>query len=306
MRPELRKDYIQEKYVVIAPRRGRRRHEYPVCAPTPPTECIFCPANIKRDEVIELVRNTHKPWDMAVLKNKFPAVSLDNPRAYGEQTLVIETPNHAKQLEEMPTRHIARLLEIYADRTRRLKRNKKIQYILIFKNNGGSAGASIVHAHSQIFATAFIPPHLADKSEKTLEYRLRYGTCAYCDVIRKERGGPRLVTERGGVIAFTPYASMHNYEIWILPTRHIDNVTELNPHERMSWASVLKKALAAISKLGLPYNYYFHEAVFDEQQHLYMKITPRGSVWAGVEIGSGVIINPIAPEEAATYYRSNF
>jgi len=96
---------------------------------------------------------------------------------------------------------------------------------------------------------------------------------------------------------------MHNYEIWLMPKRHIDNITLLTPAERLSFAKILKKILVKINQLGLPYNYYFHQVINDEDQHLYMKITPRGSIWAGVEIGSGLIINPISPEVAAKFYR---
>lgn len=303
---EIRKDYIQEKYVIIAPRRSNRPVQFAAATEKPIiSTCFFCPQNIKKNEIIKLY-GSKKNWEMAVLINSFPSVSADNPKAYGAQELVVETPVPVIQLEEMPVSKISKLLEIYADRTNALSENKKIQYILIFKNNGGRAGASIAHAHSQIFATDFIPPQLRDKSEKMLSYRLRHGTCVYCDVINKERQSSRFIIELGGVIAFTPYASMHNYEIWILPTRHIDNITQLTASERLSWAKILKIILQSIGKLRLPYNFYFHEVVFDRDQHLYMKITPRGSVWAGVEIGSGIVINPIAPEDAAKYYRSQF
>ncbi|MDP3985452.1 MAG: DUF4931 domain-containing protein [bacterium] len=308
MPSEIRKDYIQDKYVIIAPLRGKRpirTQEKDDKKKAPKTTCFFCPHNIKKEEIIELI-GKKKMWDLAVLENKFSAVSIDNPRAYGIQEVIVETPHPTRQLEQLSPRHIAHLLELYANRTKAITANKKIQYVLIFKNNGGHAGASIVHSHSQIFATAFLPPHLRDKTEKVLEYRLRHGTCVYCDVIRQERESQRFVAERDGVIAFTPFASLHNYELWILPVRHIDNVTQLRPKERLAWAHLLKAALGAITKLGLPYNFYFHEVVYDENQHLYMKITPRGSVWAGVEIGSGLIINAISPEEAATYYRQEF
>ena len=105
------------------------------------------------------------------------------------------------------------------------------------------------------------------------------------------------------VIAFTPYASMFNYEVWLMPLRHLDNITELNKAEKKSWAKVLKHILKKIGQLDLPYNYYFHQVINDEDQHLYMKIVPRGSIWAGVEIGSGLIINPIMPRSAAEFYR---
>lgn len=294
---ELRKDYIQDKYVIIAPGRARRPKS------GPQADCAFCPEQLDAEKAL-LTFGEKKRWQIKVVTNKFPAVSEKNPKAYGAQEIVIETPDHGLQIEDLSEEHVAAVLDTYAKRTAALSKNKKIQYILIFKNNGGKAGASLTHAHSQIFSTNFIPPHLLDKSQKVFEYKLCHGTCIYCDVIELERKGPRFVYQDDQVIAFTPYASMHNYELWILPTRHFDNITDAHADEKRSWAKVLKRALGAITKLGLPYNYYFHQVIEDRDQHLYMKITPRGSVWAGVEIGSGVIINPVSPEDAAEYYRS--
>jgi len=305
MKSELRKDYIQEKYVIIAPQRGKRPHdvERPErVKPSPPEACVFCPKNINQAPAT-LTLGPQDNWLIKVVPNKFPAVTLDNSLAYGYQEVVIETSNHLPELEELSDNHVAKILEVYAKRTKEIQKIKNIQYILIFKNNGGTAGASLEHAHSQIFATNFIPPHLIDKSQKVFEYKLRHGTCVYCDVIKKESQGPRLIYKDKNVIAFTPYASMYNYEAWILPLRHLDNITDLNDKERKSWAKILKNILTKIDGLQLPYNYYFHQVINDKDQHLYMKITPRGSVWAGVEIGSGIIINPISPEEAAKFYR---
>lgn len=304
MNSEIRKDYIQDKYVIIAPRRGVRPHETTPALPqkmvAPP--CRFCPEELNAEQYIFEIGGP-KGWLIKVVPNKFPAVSLDNQKAYGVQEVVVETPAHGMHLEDLPETHVAKLLFVYAERTRVISEDKKIEYILIFKNSGGPAGASLQHAHSQIFATHFLPPHLFDKSQKVQAYKLRTGNCVYCDVMAQERKGPRLVFEDKYVVAFTPYASMHNYEIWILPKRHLDNVTLLNDTERLSWAKILIHALKKIDTLGLPYNYYFHQVIHDEDQHLYMKITPRGSIWAGVEIGSGLIINPVSPEDAAVYYR---
>jgi len=305
MKPEIRKDYIQEKYVIIAPVRGKRPHqiEKPQMGEAARAgSCVFCPTQINKVKDL-LTVGTRKDWKIKVIKNIFPAVSLNNPKAYGTQEVIIETPDHFKELDDLPESHISELLKVYALRTKEISKDPKIEYILIFKNNGGKAGASIIHSHSQLFATSFLPPHLMDKSQRVQAYKLRNGTCVYCDVIEKESKGPRLVYKDKNVVAFTPYASIHNYEIWIMPIRHIDNITCLTDKERGSFAKILKKILKKISALGLPYNYYFHQVINDEDQHLYMKVTPRGSVWAGVEIGSGLVINPVSPEDAAKYYR---
>jgi galactose-1-phosphate uridylyltransferase len=116
--------------------------------------------------------------------------------------------------------------------------------------------------------------------------------------------GKRFIYKDEHVIAFTPYASFHNYEAWIMPLKQRDNITELTQAEKYSMSKVLKHLLQKIGTLHLPYNYYFHQIIHDKDQHLYLKVTPRGNVWAGVEIGSGLIINAVAPEEAASFYRS--
>ena len=306
---EIRKDYIQNKYVIIAPQRGKRPHdlERPQRQSLPKKDCVFCPGVVDKNNkillTVEKTAEAKEPWAIKVLTNKFPSVSIDNPKAYGQQEVVVETPNHQKELEELSDQRIVAILQAYAERTKAISKDKKIEYILTFKNNGGAAGASLQHAHSQIFATAFLPPNLKDKSKKVHDYKIRTGRCIYCDVIKKELKGPRLIARDRHVVAFCPYASRHNYEVWLMPRRHLDNIMLLSAAERLSFAKLLKKILKKINQLGLPYNYYFHQIIHDEDQHLYMKITPRGSVWAGVEIAAGLIINPIAPEEAAKFFR---
>lgn len=306
-RSELRKDYIQEKYVLIAPLRNKRPHptveQAEACPLVRPEDSPLSPFNINREPPLAIV-GTKRNWKVYVAANKFPAVSLNNPKAYGEHELVVETPNPNIHLEDLPTSHVAAVLGIYAKRTAALAKNPRLNYVLIFKNAGGRAGASLCHAHSQIFATEFVPPHIRDKSNRAKDYQTVHGACIYCEVVKRERSSARFIWEDKNVIAFCPYASMHNYEVWILPKRHRDNITVLTQAERLSWAHIMKRLLYTINhKLYLPYNYYFHQLVDDSDQHLYMKLTPRGSAWAGVEIGSGLIINPIPPEEAAKFYR---
>lgn len=306
MKSELRKDYIQDKYVIISPGRKSRPHD--VEAPQlvkryeRPEDSVFHPKNVRAIKSL-YVLGSEDDWQIKVIPNKFPAVTLGNPKAYGTQEVIIETPDPNLEMEDMPVEHIANILGTYAARTREIQKIKNIQYIIIFKNDGGWAGASVGHSHSQIFATDFIPPHLLDKSHKALSYKLRTGREPYGDIIAKEMKGPRAVWQDKHIACFTPYASMHNYECWIIPKRDIDNITQLQRPEIKSFAKILKHVIGHISDLGLPYNFYFHQVVYDENQHLYMKITPRAGFWAGVEIGSGIMINTVTPEEAAKFYR---
>jgi UDPglucose--hexose-1-phosphate uridylyltransferase len=198
------------------------------------------------------------------------------------------------------------VLRAYAQRVKALQQDKKIKYILVFKNQGGSAGASINHAHSQIVATAYVPPHILGRRERALEYRTIHGTDYYSDLLLQEERGPRWIASGKHMCALTPYASMYNYEAWIMPWRRVDNITQLRPAELEEMALYLKKILMTVNGLGLPYNYYLHQVVSDEQEHLYLRIAPRKDVWAGLELGSRLVVNSVPPEEAAATYREAF
>jgi UDPglucose--hexose-1-phosphate uridylyltransferase len=309
MESEIRKDYFRERYVLISPKRGKRPHEnkekiQPISPPA--HDCHFCPAGVNYAEEKDRIGGDGESWQVLSLLNKFPAVSLDNPKAYGSQEVIIDTPEHTPTFEEFTPQQVVRVLQMYQRRIIALSQIPKIEYILTFKNQGGRAGASIAHSHSQIFATEFLPPQIFDTSRRAHEYRISHGTCVYCDVLGQERHTPRWIWGDEHVGVFAPYASMHNYEAWILPLRHVDNLAECNQDEVRSLAVAMQRVVTGIVGLDLPYNFYCHQVIHDEDQHVYIKVVPRGSIWAGVEVGSGLIINAIPPEDAASYYREQW
>lgn len=303
---EIRKDYLQEKYVLIAPQKAERPHDIErldrLNHHAGKKTCPHCPH--RTDNKLDvLTLGPRDRWYVKVMPTNHPAVTPHNAHAYGRQETVIETPNHIIGIEDLPEDHIAKIFEAYDRRTREISKDSNIHYILTYKHQAGRAAPTLGHSHSNIFASAFLPPHLADKSQRALAYRLQHGSCVYCDVIAKEQTGPRAVWSDESVVAFTPYASFHNYELWIMPKRHVDNITLVNAEERLSMAWILKRALRAIGDLHLPYTYYFHQVIRDTDQHLYLKVTPAGSVYAGVGLASGLAINPVSPEDAAHYYK---
>lgn len=306
MQSEIRKDYFQDTYVVIAPERVKRPRPIQQTKTVLQKNCVFCPDHVRKHEKIIDRVGPRKQWDIAAITNLYPALSPKNPKAYGVQEIIIETRYPAKQLEDCSLIHIEKLLAFYAKRVRAIKKNKRIAYVTVFKNYGEAAGATKPHAHSQIFGLDFVPPLLAQEARAALAYRLRHGICPHCAILEKEMKSTRFVAEKNGIVAFTPYASTYQYELWILPQRHVDNITELTPRELIGCAILLKRATTALAKLNLPYNYTMHEVVADEGQHFVIKITPRGGVMAGLEIGAGVTINSVAPEIAALYYRKQF
>jgi UDPglucose--hexose-1-phosphate uridylyltransferase len=272
--------------------------------PVAAKECPFCKERLSSKPALDGI-GTPKKWQIRVIKNEFPYVTRDNPKAYGAQEVVIETSEHNKELANFTLDHIVRLLKVYARRTVAISKDKKIRYILTFKNNGGVAGASLVHAHSQIFATDLLPPHVVDKLKRSAAYEAEHKSCYYCDLVKAEMKSPRKIYSDDYVAALTPYASLYNYEAWILPKRHVDNITLLTAKELNSFAKALKGVLMGINELQLPYNYYMHQVVANDHEHLYLRIAPRRDVWAGVELGSRLVINSVPPEEAAEFYRKH-
>lgn len=300
---EIRKDYLLNKYVIITPERARRPRdlkEETVLSRTNP--CPFCLEKIPEKNILDGFKKNGK-WQTMSIKNLYPAVTLDNKDAYGVQEVIVETPSHTKELAELSEKDIEQVLRLYARRTLALSRNKNLEYILCFKNQGSKAGASIVHAHSQIFATKVVPPEIREELALAQDYQMQHKRCPYCDILKKEAASPRKIFEDRYVVAFAPYASQFHYEAWIFTRRHLDNITKLNPSELRSFAKVMKKILGKLGELNLSFNYFLHQCVSDKSQHFYLKIQPRDSIWAGVELGSGLIINSVPPERAARFYR---
>jgi len=301
---EIRKAYLLNKYVIITPGRLKRPRDVKEQTIIKRIEnCFFCPDKVDKKNIVDKIPANNKDWQVLSINNIFPAVTLDNKKAYGQQEVIIETPNHNKELSQLSEKHIKQVLEMYSKRTKEIKKNKKINYILCFKNQGSKAGASIVHAHSQVFASQITPPDVQEELQLAQDYMIKNKTCPYCDIIKKEMKSKRKIFEDKYIIAFTPYASEYHYEAWIFPKRHVDNITLLNKVELKSFAKALKIILVKLKKLDLSFNYFLHNVVSDKNEHLYLKIQPRDSIWAGVELGSGLVINSVPPEAAAKYYR---
>lgn len=302
---EIRKAYFLNKFVIITPGRAKRpRDMVEQTIEKSSSSCFFCPGQVENQEVIRYYGGGEKNWKIVAIKNKFPSVSLDNKKAYGTQEVIIETREHNKKFVDLPLSQIELYLNVLAKRLKDISKNKKLEYILEFKNHGSKAGASIKHEHSQIFATEILPIDVFEELELAESYKIEHGTCPYCDTLKKELKSSRRVWEDNRVGAFTPYASEYHYETWIFPKRHTDNISTLNKSEIRSMAKCLKHILDKVDKLGLAYNFFMHQVVSRQDQHFYIKVQPRDvNVWAGVELGSGLVINSISPELAAKYLR---
>lgn len=301
---EIRKHYFQDKYVIISPKRGKRPHITKVCQEDTETaqKCFMC-SDGKVDLIYE-IPDLRGGWLVRIVKNIYPALTLDNKYAHGKQEIIIETPDHKKEIHELPISHIKKILDVYAERYESLSKMDKIRYVLIFKNEGGKAGESINHAHSQVIALPMIPPLIREEIVAIDDYNMSHQSCPYCDIIKNEKRSPRVAWEDKNIFALCPYASESPYGVWFIPKRHVSSLHDMNQDEKHSLAEAMKHIIGRVNSLDLSYNYFFHNGFDDSGHHMVMKFAPRPNVWAGLELGTGVIINSVPPEDAAKFYRA--
>ncbi|MFH1210727.1 MAG: galactose-1-phosphate uridylyltransferase [archaeon] len=302
---ELRKDYILDRWVLIATDRAKRPSDFKTKVRlNNKSNCPFCPGHENMTPPSSYVVSRNGRWLVRCFPNKFSAVTnipvkqhsstfLNYFSASGHHEVLVETPDHNKTLANLPIDHLVIVLDSYVKRI--LAFDSK--YVLIFKNHGKEAGTSLCHSHSQIVAYNQVPKLVEDE----LKAFRKYSSCPFCSIIKLEAHGPRRVFENKSFISFTPFASRFPMEVWIFPKQHIKSLVDVN--DFASLASMLKKILLRLQKINASYNFVIHNAPGKSDFHFHIEILPRFSQWAGFEFGTDTIINAVTPEEAAKFYR---
>ena len=331
--PELRKDPVVGRWVIISTERGRRPSDFNGAAPPPPNAktCPFCVGNEDKTpaEILAYREQGTLPntpgWSTRVVPNKFPALQIegsldrrgeglyDRMSGVGAHEVVIEGPNHDLDLADLPVEHIEQVLLAYRERVLDLFRDRRMRYVLIFKNHGDQAGATLEHTHTQLIATPIIPKNIQEELEGARRYWELKERCVFCDIVQQETAeglGRRVVSMSDRFVALMPFASRFPFETWILPREHDASYQTLGePTEYRDLAAMLKDTLQRLNRAldRPPYNFVLHTApVSDldlEYFHWHFEIMPKLTRVAGFEIGSGFYINPTPPEDAAQYLR---
>ncbi len=300
---EIRKHYYMDRYVIIAPGRNLRPDSFSHAGEAHKLanpSCHFC--NNTETPILSLPGSRH--WRVKVIPNAFPALSLDNPNAFGTQEVIIETPDHQVEFSELPLDHIEEVFTAYQSRLTSLNNIEGIRYVLVFKNDGPLAGASVPHAHSQIIALPLIPPHIESESNHMKTYQDEHNSCALCDIIVWEEAQKvRVIFSDKHFVAISPYAPSQGFAVWLMPRRHERSFTGLNRTELHSLAVILKRITARLDQSNISFNYFLQEAIAHQDHHMLIKVEPRPFRWAGAELGTGVIINPVPPEYATLWYK---
>ncbi len=337
---ELRKDYLLDRWVVIATERGRRPSDFakqktenakaavcPMCvgneSMTPPAAMLYLKdgdeVHIAQDP---LVGERPKNWLVRCIPNLYPAFSPPKQpqdteqifsseclgNAVGHHEVIVESPNHDESPADASLPQLELLIHAYIDRLRDLSAKPYLKYVSIFRNYGQLAGASMSHAHSQIIAMPMVPPLILEEQEASKKFYVENGKCVFCDIIERETKGPRLISDGLDFAVFAPYASISPMEFWIAPKKHAANILGLGDGEVAALAKTLKASLKALkdSVNDPPYNYGFHMALDKAEAdfyHWHLEVLPKLSIWAGFEITTGTYINTVTPETAAESLR---
>jgi UDPglucose--hexose-1-phosphate uridylyltransferase len=325
---ELRKDPVVGRWVIISIERAKRPHEFPPePAPRRDGVCPLCPGS-ERMTPPEILgyRPGGKPndpnWTLRVVPNKFPALRIegelgkaadgiyDRMHGIGAHEVVIESEQHDVDLFDLPEKRFQDVLWAYRDRVLDLKNDHRFKSVLIFKNHGASAGASLTHSHSQLIALPVIPKRVMEEMHGCREYYRFRDRCLFCDIVVQEMDQKvRIVEETGEFLAFSPYAPRFPFETWIVPKRHQCAYEMIEGDQAKALAAVFRRTLRRLN-LALenpPFNFIIHSAPFLERAadffHWHIEIMPKLTKVAGFEWGSGFYINPTPPEESAKYLR---
>jgi UDPglucose--hexose-1-phosphate uridylyltransferase len=332
---ELRKDFLIDRWVVIATERARRPTDFakkraeqaqtstcPMCPGnenmTPPAVLLYLKSNdrIVKDKDTATLR--HKNWLIRCVPNMYPAFAPPKEHAdelnimkaenfgnaVGHHEVLIESPKHDEHPADVELPQLVHVVNGYIDRLQDLSQKPYVKYVSIFRNHGQEAGASLTHAHSQIIAMPFVPTIPAGEIEASMNFWKEHGKCAFCNLVEKETKSPRLIQEDEDFTVLAPYASVNPMEFWFIPKKHAPNPLDLTDAEKEAFAKALKTTLKALKTLvnDPPYNYGIHLALDKESQdcyHWHLEVYPRLAIWAGFEKSTGVYINTIPPEIAA-------
>ncbi|MBC7334446.1 MAG: galactose-1-phosphate uridylyltransferase [Actinobacteria bacterium] len=331
----IRQDLATRDWTIFSTERSKRpkdfRHEEGKlgskgkCKDEYVESCPFCKGNehMTPRELFSIREDGE--WLVRVVLNKYPALEIKNfcgpvtrhikgpylsMDGIGSHEVIIESPRHNDDLATMDRRNLENVLLTYWHRSVDLSKNEDYQLIIIFRNHGIEAGTSLEHPHSQLIATPFVPGYVRNKLYESQRYFDNFGRCPYCDMIDYElKDRERLVYEDEKYVAFTPYASVVPYNILVLPKKHQANFVEASEEEIRDLASVFKVVLAKLYYLldNPDYNYVIDSSPTDKSgerhYHWHIEILPRLTTRAGFEIGSGVTINFIFPEDCARHLR---
>ena len=326
---ELRKDPVTGRWVIISTERKRQSDFLLESVQTAPdSSCPFCEGHeqMTPPELLAVGRDGGGPdtpgWTLRVIPNQRPVLRVegtldrqgeglfDKMNGIGAHEMIVESPRHEDTLATLDEGAVEQVLLAAAARVQDLKRDQRFRYIVIFKNHGAAAGASLDHSHSQLIALPIVPREVRDEVDGARVHYEKKERCVFCDILRQEAAdGRRLIAENADMVAVAPFAPRFPFETWILPRRHQSLFEDAPRQAYPALARLLVDILRRMNKALRvpPYNLPIHSAPVGEPAgeyyHWHMEIIPKLTKVAGFEWATGFYLNPTPPEEAAQVLR---
>jgi UDPglucose--hexose-1-phosphate uridylyltransferase len=330
---QMRKDVLTGRWVIMAETATVQPSEFHFKKfVSDKTFCPFCETNEASTppEVFAVRRPGSFPngpgWSVRVVPNANPQLRIegnlqrraeglhDVMNGVGAHEIIAETPRHDCGLHELEIPEICDVIRAYIARIVDLERDKRMHYVLIFKNHGEEAGAhTISHSISQLMALSVTPRALKTKLAISRDYFALKERCIYCDVLEQElQQQSRLIAENQDFLALAPFASRFPFEMALFPKSHSSTFSHISPGQIDSLAHILRDVLRKLDHTlgGPPYNLSLQERPFprprggywnsiQEDFHWHLEILPQIVRTTGFEWASGFFYNSVPPEIAA-------
>jgi UDPglucose--hexose-1-phosphate uridylyltransferase len=330
--PQLRQDLITGRWVAVATERARRPDSFSQAAKEPVAArdvCPFCPGHesMTPPEVLAYrapgLAANGEGWSIRVVPNLYAAFRIEpdgqehregrfwQRDAIGACEVLISSPDHRAPTSQLPGRQVEEIVQSYIDRYHYHAANPALEQVLILYNHGRPAGASLEHPHSQLYAIGVESPNLMDEIAGAERFRQANRACVFCRTLADERqAGARIIFENEAFVVFAPYAARTPFETWIMPRRHAASFGDIDSAtEKGAFAEALQLTLKALHE-GLndpPFNYFIHSAPLQADvsaaYHWHLELIPKLSTAAGFELGTGMWINVVRPEDSAAFLR---
>jgi len=335
---EIRRDYLLDRWVIIAAERAKRPVDFVVPRrKAKASACVFCPGKERMTPPATLVylsgksgrivrvkdTDSKRPrnWLVRSVPNLYPALKPPSKLpsrteigpyevrlGIGAHEVLIESPDHDEHPSVARPKQLRLAIRALIDRLNVLSRKTYVKYVSLFRNYLLEAGASISHAHSQIIATPMLPKLIEEELQASRKFREREGACALCEVVANEIKGPRVIYQNTNFVAIAPWASVYNFEFWILPKHHSPSILYAKASEIDELAIAMRSCLGGLSRLlqDPPYNLGFHVAPSSmkcRHYHWHIEVYPKLGSIAGFELSTGMYINTMPPERAAEALR---
>ena len=327
-----RKNVITNDWVIFAPNRAKRPHDFKsdekdnvaILAERPAyrDNCPFCPGNEKTEDTEIFRIDRAGKWAVRVLENKFSSVDRRIPPhrrtehlrneidGFGVHDVIIDITRHNGTIALFSREEITDLLTAYRRRYIELIADTNIKHIVVFKNQGLKAGGSLEHPHSQVYGLPVIPFEANIRLREGERYYDLNGNCLMCDILRKERQErERIVYENDRFVCLMPYADLSPYHFWIVPRTHAASFSTIDDTSIVSMADCMKTVFGKMfNHLHNPdFNYVMQSLARYEREedhfHWYVSVIPQVKQKGGLEYAGGLFVNTVLPETAAEELR---